>query len=1021
MSSTSPELTLPDRNEIIRAGAGAGKTTTLIDKILGFAEAYYDQYEQFPKVAVTTFTRKATQEIRERLMKKACEKRPKLLEFVTSRSYLSISTIHGFLNLFLKKYGKIISLDLNFKIVDGEELDIALKKIIRDEVVSDQSHVELLEKIDFNTLLGHIKTYFPLWLSFQELKPQSAISFEVMAYSYLKIKKDSLEDLRRQIIEQTDDEKWIEFTQIANQLSQLVEKHNNYQSIYPEALSVLERLKTPRKNSKNPKVDDQLHESCKALIKELSLISEAEWNPEVWPQFTSHYESFERLAKRVCEKYFTYKVENGLISVSDMESLTQKIINEHPQAADSFAAEWNYWLVDEYQDTSPIQVKILKSFIGKEKNFHVGDPQQSIYLFRGARSEVFTEKEAEVQVEGGITNLKMKNYRSDPGLLIFFNEFFQSFTNQFQSMEPKEEVKQAQTVAKFAVCKKDEDGCSELDAIASHVEQLVQQKVRLDQICIIARQKKQLNEIAQFLSDNNYPANVHISSGFFERREVKDAFQILRFLANPFDDLNLFSLLRSPWYQVEDDTLAIWAKERKTSLWSHIKDKSDVAIVEKLKEVLKDCSIVGYCQTLQNEVIQCGLMKWSQVLDPTGRREANLWKLISELRTQERLPGFRVLQFISQSTKEVSTDDSNSEGDAVAAVEPNRINLMTIHGSKGLEFDHVIVPGLHKAPELTKRQGFCLDEQSLKWSIPLFDDEEQKNIYSLADYTVTEKMKEAELAEEERLLYVAMTRAKKTIFLSWNEKVQKKSMASRFKWDLSNKKSDLKFYSYEVQSGPWSFSSFVEKDSLSDSVEKSPLITKDIILEESERISVSEILNRTFIEKSEDFNGPKTTEGLESRVRRARHGTLMHRLFETLSYQQVSENMVRDWFSEQEEQVFEALNYLLELKSPPIKEIIENGQSEWGFQWKCKGKLIEGQVDLWGVVNSELWIVDYKTGSSYYSEKAFQQLSIYAQALMTKVSCEKCFLVTLYPYEKKTIVKSLDEMQEFWKKVELVL
>ena len=80
------------------------------------------------------------------------------------------------------------------------------------------------------------------------------------------------------------------------------------------------------------------------------------------------------------------------MSIDDLEFMTIKILREKPQIIKPFSEEWNYWLIDEYQDTTPLQAKILDELRGSSKEFIVGDPQQSIYLFRGARSEVFENK-----------------------------------------------------------------------------------------------------------------------------------------------------------------------------------------------------------------------------------------------------------------------------------------------------------------------------------------------------------------------------------------------------------------------------------------------------------------------------------------------------------------------------------------------------------------------------------------------------------------------------------------------------
>ena len=85
------------------------------------------------------------------------------------------------------------------------------------------------------------------------------------------------------------------------------------------------------------------------------------------------------------------------LTISDLENYSLRLIQSFPDAAHEFSQTWDFFMIDEYQDTSPLQVEILNRIVGEKPCFIVGDPQQSIYLFRGARSEVFDAKESELK------------------------------------------------------------------------------------------------------------------------------------------------------------------------------------------------------------------------------------------------------------------------------------------------------------------------------------------------------------------------------------------------------------------------------------------------------------------------------------------------------------------------------------------------------------------------------------------------------------------------------------------------
>ena len=123
MSSSAPELKFNYPNLFIRAGAGAGKTTRLISTFIDFLQKFKLHNNKFPKVVLTTFTRKSTQEIKERLLVKALELNDQdLFAYINKKSFVHISTIHGVLGLFLNQYQDDVGLSSDFKVLDKEQI-----------------------------------------------------------------------------------------------------------------------------------------------------------------------------------------------------------------------------------------------------------------------------------------------------------------------------------------------------------------------------------------------------------------------------------------------------------------------------------------------------------------------------------------------------------------------------------------------------------------------------------------------------------------------------------------------------------------------------------------------------------------------------------------------------------------------------------------------------------------------------------------------------------------------------------
>src|SRR6185437_10547094 len=149
-----PSTSLDLKSKIVRAGAGAGKTRELTKQVLEVVKQVLQDSGVAPRLVVTTFTRKATQELRERLMQEAIRQEdPRLLEYVSSRSPLMISTIHGVLSLFLTRFATEINIDPAFQILSSRDLQRLAKRTLRSLLIQNEDGQSLLESYSFTQLL----------------------------------------------------------------------------------------------------------------------------------------------------------------------------------------------------------------------------------------------------------------------------------------------------------------------------------------------------------------------------------------------------------------------------------------------------------------------------------------------------------------------------------------------------------------------------------------------------------------------------------------------------------------------------------------------------------------------------------------------------------------------------------------------------------------------------------------------------------------------------------------------------
>lgn len=1013
MSSPSSQL----KNTILRAGAGAGKTTTLTQTFLKFAGDFKAQNHKFPRIVVTTFTRKATQELKERLLSKALsEGREDLFHYVSSKSQVQISTIHGVLSLFLSRYGSSIGLTPDYKIMSESEIRKNARKIMRRYILENPQYQELLEEYDFQTLEGALLRYFSESIIFSELKFIEKNELQNEVEALVKDISGKLKRVCREIEQETSNEKWQEYAHGLATFSWAIE-NQNWASFFERLESFWEFSTKPVFRKATPPFSVSLNEELEELRDRIDkLLGEARYRPAFWEKHQKNCETFEELAKKFSQDFIKTKIENGLLSMSDLESLSFKIIREAPEVAVKFSQEWDFWMVDEYQDTSPVQVELLRHLIGEKPLFVVGDPQQSIYLFRGARSEVFQEKVHEVQAQNGDVQIKLINYRSSPEVLEFFNHYFTNLGSQFAAMTPapdKTPRGNADPVVQVILTETSEEDTvsSEVLSTVARIQELLEEGISPEQICVLSRTHKTLEEISKVAQEHGVSLQLHSGSGFYERREVLDALSLLKFLVNPHDNKNLIAVLRSPWMVLSDSEIATYCHSSKHSFWKEMQkslaDKDDNHPLNLLKNLLAQSEEKGLSYSFKNALIQLGIFDYSARIDSTGRREANLWKVVSLLQQEERRPGFNFLDFLDSSLETLSADEGGEDADATPVIEPKRVNFMTVHASKGLQFDHVILPGMGQDPRSSQAPVLSIRETDGKWSLKVRNEESQAMTGSILAEQITDELRRRESEELNRVLYVAMTRAKSGVSLIWDRKIGKKSWASQCPLVLEEGLHQEKNFSYLVRIENLQPQKMAGQDLVPKNLR--PLWQEIRWEERRKHIAVTDLVSLESDISSSDSYKLKSSQ-LGAGLARAQQGTNAHRLFEALKFTSYHELL-----KSCEEDLIRPLDFLVNTNDIPLLKVIDNGYVEWGFALSHKDFLIQGQIDLWGEVDKTLWIADYKTGSQRYSEIAFKQLEAYAWALhrMNYLdSAKEVKLAVIYPMDEVVKIKEISSLEK---------
>ncbi|MDA9794614.1 UvrD-helicase domain-containing protein [Candidatus Pelagibacter sp.] len=438
---------------------------------------------------------------------------------------------------------------------------------------------------------------------------------------------------------------------------------------------------------------------------------------------------------------------------------TVKILENYPDIRQIYSTNFKYILVDEYQDTNFIQSKWLNLLSEKTKNLCcVGDDDQSIYSWRGAEIKNFLEFD-QVYKNTKVIRLE-QNYRSSQNILSVASNLISNNQNRVgktltTTMEEGDLVK--------LNCFK--NGKDEAIGISDEIEKKLKKKYSFNEMAILVRAIFQTREFEERFLKIGMPYRILGGTKFYERAEIKDCVAYLRLIHQEKDDLAFERIVNNPKRSIGDTTLKTvheFGKVNNLSLESAankmieqnlIKPKTKIGLSFFLNALnkwrndlnIKKISHIKLLQIVLDESGYSAMLKNKKDLDNENRLE-NIKELLSAMKEFDNLESF--LEHVSLAT----SIDQEWDGE--------KINMMTMHAAKGLEFDVVFLPG---------------------WEEGLFP--HQKSI---------EEKGQSGLEEERRLAYVGITRAKKKAIISFsmNRFYQGDwidSMASRFIEELPEK------------------------------------------------------------------------------------------------------------------------------------------------------------------------------------------------------------------------------------------
>lgn len=530
------------------------------------------------------------------------------------------------------------------------------------------------------------------------------------------------------------------------------------------------------------------------------------------------------LVKKFANNFFEEKQRRGVLDFNDLEHLALKILlkNDVPSdVAKSYQKQFKEVLIDEYQDTNMVQETILLLVTNSEESkgnlFMVGDVKQSIYRFRLAEPTLFMTKYQEYQQNGegeGIRIDLSQNFRSRKEVLDATNFIFHQLMDKHVAEIDYDEAAELTLGANFPKSNhmatelllidmksnenESEDELSpqelqknqvEARAIATKIREMIDNKfpiydkklqqnrsIQYRDIVILSRAMTSAPDMEEAMKVQDIPFYVSNNSGYFETTEVATMIALLKVIDNPYQDIPLAAVLRSPIVGLNEEELGqIRMAKKKGYFFDALlayKDITVSAAADRISDFItqlnnwRELSIRENLTALIWQIYQeTNFYEFVGGLPGGKQRQANLRALYDRANQYEKTAFrglFRFVRFVER--LEVRGDDLGTA--KTLGEKEDVVRMMTIHASKGLEFPVVIISGLSKKFNMRDIYSKTLLDKDYGFASNYRDIEKMIVYPTIMQQAIKQKKSREMIAEEMRVLYVALTRAEEKLILT---------------------------------------------------------------------------------------------------------------------------------------------------------------------------------------------------------------------------------------------------------------
>ncbi|HII98215.1 MAG TPA: UvrD-helicase domain-containing protein [Methanoregula sp.] len=830
-------ITLHDKSMVVTAGAGTGKTYVLVQKYLDLLKT---QGVSVPQILALTFTDKAAAEMKERIRTEILKQEGKQWEKAAEDFMIApVQTFHSFCAQVLREFPIEAGLEPGFAVLDEQQVSRihtrAYEDLIhtRQEGAVNESLVHVLSITDQFTL----KTILAALYGKRERYARFFAALGEDEHRVAGVWKTEVEKFRDEEIASLRKD-----PAFSSRIHTLLALASAYAGVNDKAAVFLQEIRPLLSVLETPADPGEFCRAARELAakKPGNIGSKKIWKPDDLDEFKKFRKDLAEILDRkhslfrmtvdVSDPAITGSVQFlkalslvflryaeivgagkatlGGLDFSDLILHARRLFLEQGGlVATHFMPRFRYILVDEFQDTDLSQFDIILAIIGKPSPatdclFIVGDPKQSIYLFRDADVTRFKEAQEIIAAacKGRVVNLDT-SFRSTKDVIglsnIIFSRLLSSADKPWEfGYEPvlvsKSRADHTGSVELLlppkgtdaAGTKRNEAGMvarrihSIVNArpLSVYEEQpdhtFIQRPARYGDIAILLEARTSLSYYLSALSEYGIPFYVHGGTGFYHRQEVYDLASILSFLEHRHDNVSLVGILRSPYFGLPDTELFRIAQERGITFWDKLgtyAEKTGPGPASRARDLLTSwqqyAGHVGLVALLRRILAESGVYTVYAALPAGEQILANIEKLVAMARNREEAGLYALADFTAD--LRMAMDEDEREGEApLDALAENAVNIMTVHAAKGLEFPVVFVPDMGMSFRETYPPIMIGDNPlmvGVKVPNPAADFEMTESAVLLA---LREQQRQKERAERKRLLYVALTRARDHLFMS---------------------------------------------------------------------------------------------------------------------------------------------------------------------------------------------------------------------------------------------------------------